>query len=200
VRRYRTVLLASALLALSACSGSRSIVVLLPDTNGTTGQVTVTNAAGSQLLREPLHFTEVVAADTIPRPPEVMAANAFQETFGETLAALPARPLHFILYFKTDTTELTDESRKVLAQVMPAVAERASTDVSIVGHTDRVGDRRYNYQLGLERALLLRTIILSLGINPEHIEATSHGENNPLLPTADAVPEARNRRVEVVVR
>ena len=129
-----------------------------------------------------------------------MDEQKIQQVFGEALQALPAPPIHFILYFKTDTTELTDESRKVLAGILPAIADHNSRDVSIVGHTDRVGTRAYNFKLALERALLVQKILLSLGIDPQFIEVTSHGEDNPLIKTEDEVPEPRNRRVEVVVR
>jgi outer membrane protein OmpA-like peptidoglycan-associated protein len=84
--------------------------------------------------------------------------------------------------------------------VLPAIADHESTDVSVVGHTDRFGTRAYNYQLALERALLVQKMLLALGINPQFIEVTSHGEDNPLIQTADEVREPRNRRVEVVVR
>ncbi len=195
-----TCTICSVLLSLTACSGTRSVVVLLPDAAGKTGQITVTNAAGSQLLQQPFHATEIVSSDQGPKPPKPMDERTVADTFGDALAALPAPPLHFALYFKTDTTELTDESRAQLARILPAIAERTSSDVSIVGHTDRVGDQGYNYRLGLERALLVRKIILSLGVNPDYIETTSHGENNPLVATRDEVPEPCNRRVEVVVR
>lgn len=190
----------SALLLLTACSGPRSVVVLLPDADGKTGQITVANTAGSQLLQKPFHSTEIVSPDLAPKPPQIMDEQSVASTFGETIAALPPPPLHFVLYFKNDTTELTDESRAKLAKILPAITERTSNDVSIVGHTDRVGEQSYNYRLGLERALHLRKIILALGVNPDHIETTSHGENNPLVATRDEVSEPCNRRVEVVVR
>jgi outer membrane protein OmpA-like peptidoglycan-associated protein len=43
-------------------------------------------------------------------------------------------------------------------------------------------------------------VLLQEGIAPALLEVTSHGEANPLVPTADEVPEPRNRRVEVMVR
>jgi outer membrane protein OmpA-like peptidoglycan-associated protein len=129
-----------------------------------------------------------------------MDNKEIQQVFGEALQALPPPPIHFILYFKTDTTELSDASRKLLGEVLPTIVDHESTDVSVVGHTDRVGTREYNYQLALERAVLVQKILLALGIDPKFIEVTSHGEDNPLVPTDDEVPEPRNRRVEVIVR
>jgi outer membrane protein OmpA-like peptidoglycan-associated protein len=188
------------LLCLTACCKDRNLVVLLPEPGGTTGQILVSNQGGSQLLQEPNMATTILSAQSAPKKPEPMGEQEIQETFGEALVALPSPPIHFILYFKTDTTEITNESRKLLAKVLPAIADHESIDVSVVGHTDRFGTRAYNYQLALERALLVQKMLLALGINPQFIEVTSHGEDNPLIQTADEVREPRNRRVEVVVR
>ncbi len=188
------------LLCLGACSRDRCVVVLLPKPDGTTGSLVVSNREGSQLLQKPNLATGIQSSDSAPKAPEHMDNLKIQKIFGDALKGLPPPPIHFILYFKTDTTELTDASRKTLSEILPAIAEHESTDVSVVGHTDRVGTRDYNFHLALKRALLVQKILLSLGINPKYIEVTSHGEDNPLIPTADEVPEPRNRRVEVVVR
>lgn len=187
-------------LCLAACSKDRCVVVLLPKPDGTTGSIVVSNQEGSQLLQKPNLATGIQNSESAPKAPEYMDTQKIQKIFGEALKELPPPPIHFVLYFNTDTTELTDASRKTLSEILPAIAEHESTDVSVVGHTDRVGTRDYNFQLALKRALLVQKILLSLGINPKYIEVTSHGEDNPLIPTADEVPEPRNRRVEVVVR
>ncbi|MRR57648.1 MAG: OmpA family protein [Deltaproteobacteria bacterium] len=188
------------LLCLTACCRNRNLVVLLPEPGGTTSQLLVSNQGGSQLLQEANMATSIQSAQSAPTKPEAIKEQEIQQIFGAALVALPSPPIHFVLYFKTDTTVVTDESRKILAKVLPAIADHESTDVSIVGHTDRVGTRAYNFQLGLKRALLVQKMLLSLGINPQFIEVTSHGEDNPLIQTKDEVREQRNRRVEVVVR
>lgn len=91
-------------------------------------------------------------------------------------------------------------AKALLLKVQPTIQERQSTDISVVGHTDRVGTREYNYKLGLERAHLIRNRLVRLGVREDHIEIDSHGEDNPLVKTADEVRESRNRRVEVIVR
>jgi outer membrane protein OmpA-like peptidoglycan-associated protein len=73
-------------------------------------------------------------------------------------------------------------------------------DISVVGHTDTVGDKRYNYQLSLKRAMTVSALLTAKGVAPSIIDTASHGKDNPLVPTGDQVPEPRNRRVEVTVR
>lgn len=189
-----------AVVFLSSCARNRGMVVLLPDPDGKVGRLVISNQGGTRVLNDANHLVGVADADTAPRLPVPLGAGQMQENFGEALSLFPPPPIHFVLYFKTDTTELTDESRKLLAQVLPTTVERDSTDVSVVGHTDTMGTREYNCSLGMERALLVKKILVSLGIDPAHIEVTSHGEGNPLVRTEDEVPEPHNRRVEVVVR
>jgi outer membrane protein OmpA-like peptidoglycan-associated protein len=52
----------------------------------------------------------------------------------------------------------------------------------------------------LKRARAVASILLGEGVDPSVLDITSHGENNPLVPTGDQVPEPRNRRVEITVR
>ena len=44
------------------------------------------------------------------------------------------------------------------------------------------------------------SILQGKGIDPSVLDITSHGKDNPLVPTGDQVPEPRNRRVEITVR
>jgi outer membrane protein OmpA-like peptidoglycan-associated protein len=191
-----------ALLLLAACgkTGKNMVVVLLPGPDGKTGQIVVSNEGGSRLISEPQHATKVTSSTVSPSEPFVMQEERIKEDFGAALSALPSPPLHFTLYFHTGTTIITEESRQLLARILPELSSRRATEVTVVGHTDRVGTRRMNYQLGLDRAMEIKQLLVSQGIDPHIIEVTSHGEDNPLYKTDDNVPEPRNRRVEVILR
>ena len=71
---------------------------------------------------------------------------------GPALAALPKPPAQFILYFEHDSVDLTTESRALLEKVIGTIRDRAPVDVSVVGHTDTVGTKEYNYSLSMKRA------------------------------------------------
>lgn len=187
------------MLLLVSCA-KKNVFVLLPGPDGKPGKITVSNKSGEQLLTEPKQATAVATAGDSPASPFSMSDEKIQERFGEALTALPLQPVHFVLYFKAGTTELTEESRKLLDEVIAAALSRKSTDVSVVGHTDRMGSREANYRLGLERTGIVSEMLVSHGIDLDYIDVTSHGEDNPLVKTNDDVPESRNRRVEVVVR
>jgi outer membrane protein OmpA-like peptidoglycan-associated protein len=202
-----------ATLLLAACAAPRPLavapppaaepknaVVLLPDADGKVGRLIVANQAGQRTLDQAGTATRILDAGTAPTDPETMSAAEIEATFGAALAAQPAPPLHYILYFDQGSTELTPASRSDFSAVVAAVRESASVDTSVVGHSDTAGDARVNLELSLRRALAVGALLAAEGIDLGTLEITSHGEANPLVPTGDNVSEPRNRRVEVTVR
>jgi outer membrane protein OmpA-like peptidoglycan-associated protein len=185
---------------LISCAPKKNLVVLLPDPDGKVGKIEVSNKGGTQSLTEPRQATEIKTADVSPSSPVSMKQEEVVKIFGDALSAQPDAPLRFLLYFQSGTTELTEESQRQVSEILAAIEVRKSKDVSIVGHTDRVGSTETNYRLGLERAESIKSILLSKGVDPSGIEVTSHGEDNPLVKTEDEVAEPRNRRIEITVR
>lgn len=178
---------------------SRDIIVLLPDDQGKTGAIVVSSAGVERRLDRPGQ-TVTVEAGSPPGLPTVLPAQEARAIAGPALAALPKPPARFILYFEHDSVNLTPESRARLKKVLETIRERAPVDVSVVGHTDTVGEKEYNYALSMKRAKAVASILGANGIDPSVFDITSHGKDNPLVPTGDQVPEPRNRRVEITVR
>ncbi len=175
------------------------LIVLLPDEEGKSGSIVVSGEGGKQTLTKPRQAV-TVAPGSPPGRPFTMDESAVSAAVGSAVRALPVPPLQFILYFELDTTELTKESREKLPEVIRAIRERYPVDASVVGHTDTMGTKDYNHKLSLERAWAVAALLIREGVDPSFLEITSHGEENLLVPTADEVPEPRNRRVEVTVR
>jgi outer membrane protein OmpA-like peptidoglycan-associated protein len=177
-----------------------ALVVLLPDAeSGTTGHAGVSDAAGAADLERARDSTTVKQGQP-PSPVSVMDQQEVERIFGETLAALPPPPIHFMLFYKFDSDELTDESRALVPSVLAAVKDRPLPEVVIIGHTDTIGTAASNVGLGMRRAIAVRTLLLEAGLDAAYVQATSHGEADLLVPTADNVAEPRNRRVEITVR
>jgi outer membrane protein OmpA-like peptidoglycan-associated protein len=207
VIRRSFVLPVAVLLLAAACAtppkplppASRDIIVLLPDDQGKTGAIVVTSAGVERRLDRPGQ-TVTVEAGSPPGLPTVIPGQEVQAIAGPALAALPKPPARFILYFEHDSADLTVESQALLPKVLRTIRARAPVDISVVGHTDTVGEKEYNYALSLKRARAVASILLGQGVDPSTLDITSHGKDNPLIPTGDQVPEPRNRRVEITVR
>jgi len=178
---------------------SGDIIVLLPDDQGKTGAIVVSSGGVERRLDQPGQ-TVTVEAGSPPPLPTVMPGQEVHAIAGPALAALPKPPARFILYFEHDSVDLTPQSQALLKKVLETIRDRAPVDVSVVGHTDTVGKKEYNYALSMKRAKTVASILLGNGIDPSVLDITSHGKDNPLVPTGDQVPEPRNRRVEITVR
>jgi outer membrane protein OmpA-like peptidoglycan-associated protein len=88
----------------------------------------------------------------------------------------------------------------VVTELKAELARRAAPEVTVIGHTDRVGKAEANDALSIKRAQILRTMLIAQGVPSTAIEAAGRGEREPLVPTADEVAEPKNRRVEISVR
>jgi outer membrane protein OmpA-like peptidoglycan-associated protein len=212
-RRTSTALSAAPVVLVAALAGAcapktvktpehrgESLTVLLPDSDTkAVGRASVSNAAGKTDLRAERESTVAVAGQA-PSTAAVLAESEVQRIFGETLAALPPEPTHFMLFYKFNSDELTDESRALVPKILQSVKDRPVPDVLIIGHTDTTGTATSNYTLGLRRATAVRTMLIEAGLNASFVEVTSHGEADLLIQTADSVGEPRNRRVEITVR
>jgi len=183
-----------------APSPAQTLVVLLPDPDtGVTGRAYVSNDAGSTDLNA-ARESATAAQGQRPAPVTTMSEEEVQRVFGDTIAALPPAPVHFTLYFRFESDELTDESRALLPEILQTVKQRAIPEVLVIGHTDTMGTPQANLQLGMTRATAVFRILIQVGFDPATIEVRSHGESDPLVKTPDQTPEARNRRVEISVR
>lgn len=186
------------LFILSGCA--KTTVVLLPDPDGKVGHITVTTDVGATDITKAREATVITGRGSIPSSGKVLSEKAIASTFEPVLSSLPEQPLHFILYFKRESTEMTADSKKTVPKILAAIDQRKSEHISVIGHTDTAGDQQFNLQLSQQRASATGRILINKGITSTHIKTTSHGEENPLIKTADNIHEPRNRRVEVVVR
>jgi len=207
--RARLAALGFVVPALSGCAAApppapppapAMVLVLLPDDAGEVGQVTLSRPGGEVALTRAGEAVRVPARAEEQAAPFAMPSEDVGRVFGTAIAARPAPPARFLLYFEDDSDTLTTESRTRLAEVARSVVDRRAVDVSIIGHTDTVGTRAYNFRLGLRRAQRVQEVVRALPIDPSIVRVDTHGKDAPLVPTGDNVPEPRNRRVEVTVR
>jgi outer membrane protein OmpA-like peptidoglycan-associated protein len=171
--------------------------VLLPEKDGGDTAVVVRQGDEQVLLAGPYDAVNLTTAG--PRAAK-SSAEEVQSLFGPALAAQPARPTRFTLYFVEGTDDFTEESKRVLEGVFSEIAQRPVPDVLVVGHTDSVGGDPVNDALARKRAETVRAGLIRRGIAPENVVAAGRGKRELAVPTADGVAEPRNRRVEILVR
>ena len=192
-------LAASALIVvagLSGCASPKSYVVLLESPDGTTGKVVVKGAKGEQTIDTARHAAPMDGS----QPPAPVDQARFDKDFSAAMAARPALPEHFLLYFESGGTQLTPASTAALDKIIEAAKRRPAADMSIIGHTDTPGKVELNESLAHQRAVAVADLLKQKGLTVHALSVESHGERNLLVQTPDETPEPRNRRVEVSIR
>lgn len=80
--------------------------------------------------------------------------------------------------FDRDSAELDDADKLALVGVVEKlVADNRGTYIQIEGHTDADGSEKYNYDLGLSRAIEVRNYLASLGVPYHRMDVVSMGES-----------------------
>jgi peptidoglycan-associated lipoprotein len=175
----------------------KSYVVLMDNADGTVGQLSVSGTKGDVMLNEARSAVDL--SDGSGKPYGIDEGRINRD-FGEAIAARPPLPVSFMLYYKAGGTVLTAESEALIPEILAAAEKRPAPDVSVIGHTDTVGNSDTNEKLGLQRAQSVAELIRSAGLQVHDLTIASHGKRNLLVATPDNTPEPKNRRVEITIR
>lgn len=196
MKKLMTILIAVLALSLMACA-PKTTIVLTKDDDGYLGKVEVKAASKSQVLSGAQEYTE--ATDTLS-PVKVMDDKTLQANFGAALAAQPEKTASFLIFFKPDSVELTPDSKQQIPGIAETIKKRKNAVISIIGHTDTTGTDALNMALSQSRAEAVAKILVEQGLSRAAMTLQYFGKNDLLVPTADNVPEPRNRRVEIFLR
>lgn len=103
--------------------------------------------------------------------------------------------------FKSGDFHLSDEAKAALDQMVSQVkSQKAAIWVEIEGHTDNVGEAKYNEQLGLARAEAVKRYLYEQHQVPLHkMNAISFGEEKPVQDNKTRANRSQNRRVVIKV-
>jgi peptidoglycan-associated lipoprotein len=104
--------------------------------------------------------------------------------------------------FKFGKTDLPDEAKARIDQVVSQLKGESGKDlyIEVEGHTDNVGGKELNYQLGMERAEAVKKYLYAQHQIPLHkINVISYGEEKPVAPNKTKEGRAQNRRVVIKI-
>lgn len=104
------------------------------------------------------------------------------------------------VHFPFNSTQAQIDQRVV--EYLDKLAKRlGQTDetVTIVGHTDNIGEESANYRLGLQRAQAMRDELVRLGVDPARIRVLSKGETEPIATNDTEQGRRKNRRAEIIL-
>ena len=195
-------LLSAVLLAglLGACATSRDTIVLLPKTDGSDTGALAASRGGTEILLD---------ADYASARPRMLGSklkrgvadrDKLEKRFGAALSAMPPAPKSFVVYFLSGGDDFTEEAKSAITAMMEELKQRPSPEMTVIGHTDKVGNDNDNDTLSLQRAERMKQMLVGMGVPADSINTAGRGSRDPLVDTAEGVDEPQNRRVEVNVR
>jgi len=115
-------------------------------------------------------------------------------------APAPTGQPQYLVFFDFDRAQVTDAARQTLSTIAEELRGGTVGSVNVIGHTDTVGPDAYNDALSRRRAQAVREALVRAGVDPGRIVTAGAGQEQPLVPTADEVREASNRRAEIRFR
>lgn len=178
---------------------TRTSVVLIPDDDSKVGAVSMSTASGTRLLDQAFSYTVVDGERSAPSEARTISRGMVDSVYGELLKSQPPQPRTFMLHFLLDKTVLTDDSRALLPAVYAAARERRPTRITVFGHADASGSQERNLKLSAERAEAVAALLRANDPTLRDIEVQYFGDTRPLAAPGQRVPEAMNRRVEILI-
>lgn len=100
--------------------------------------------------------------------------------------------------FSSGKSTLLPTAQKRLDEVVAALKDDPRP-ITIVGHTDSVGNDEMNEQLSQKRAESVRNYLVAHGIPESKVQAQGMGEAQPIADNKSAEGRANNRRVEIIL-
>lgn len=104
-----------------------------------------------------------------------------------------------VVYFNLDSSKLNSRGKQVIDAVANGVKQLSTYNVKLSGYTDTLASNAYNERLSNRRAATVKSALIARGVDAGAINTEGFGETNNAVPTADNVPEALNRRVEISI-
>ncbi len=123
---------------------------------------------------------------TTPKQPVAPPAPAPQKPEPKS-----GTPMAEILYFKENSTEITDDSRVKLEKINLLLSTNYTLKVRIEGHADRTEKP----ELGLKRAQAIKLWLVDRDIQSSRIQTKGIGADEPVASSDLEADRARNRRV-----
>jgi outer membrane protein OmpA-like peptidoglycan-associated protein len=139
------------------------------------------------------------SAGTIHAPRGLAAIKTMKENCKERLLVSSDT------LFEFDKATLTPYAEEALQLIAPRIGKLGSHPMVIEGHTDAIGDDKYNQALSERRAERVRNWLIEKHVVGGSLSIIGHGEKQPVAPNANKdgsdnpAGRALNRRVEIVI-
>ncbi|HEY0249902.1 MAG TPA: OmpA family protein [Kofleriaceae bacterium] len=132
------------------------------------------------LLASLMALPALASADVAPRGPDFVAVappRGVDRTVAASDGLQPIEPLEIVMFGLNDTS-LDPAAISQLDVLAKWLKKNPEQNLVVEGHTDKLGTRGYNYDLGERRALAVRSHLRSWGISGDRVITATFGEQD----------------------
>ena len=101
------------------------------------------------------------------------------------------------IFFEFDKATLTAASLPQLDALTEILKKYEGANLFLEGHTDNVGEDKYNMDLSQQRMDAVKAFLMSKGVFESRIYANGFGESRPIATNDTDAGRSKNRRVEM---
>jgi outer membrane protein OmpA-like peptidoglycan-associated protein len=101
--------------------------------------------------------------------------------------------------FDTGKADLNPGAARNLDQLVQFLTAHEDRRVEIDGYTDSIGTESFNMDLSQRRADVVKSVLVSRGIDSSRIASRGYGKEFGIASNSDAAGRQLNRRVEIVI-
>ena len=98
--------------------------------------------------------------------------------------------------FEVNKAVLTNDSHRILNEIIAGLKDRPALKVMVEGHTDSTGAHAYNMDLSERRAKAVVDYLVGRGISPARLDSKGYGPDRPIADNGTKAGRAKNRRVQ----
>ena len=100
------------------------------------------------------------------------------------------------IYFNSGSEFEGESNENNIATIARFLKNNQHVKLNVIGHTDNVGNKKFNEELGLKRAIaVINYIVLNYNIDADRFSAETEGEDNPL----STINSVINKEGELVI-
>ena len=160
---------------------------------GMTGGPHPTNETSGPITGTPLGQEQPPIAKPIPDT----TAGGIGQNVRFDPNAMNSNPTFFsanTVYFDLDRATIKPSETSKIEDVAKYLQGNPTHAVQIEGHCDERGTEQYNLSLGERRALSVREVLVTAGVQQDRVFTISYGESRPAQPGHNEAAWSKNRR------
>lgn len=103
------------------------------------------------------------------------------------------------LLFEFDQAEISNKNKIELNTLATQLKNYKLNKLRIIGHTDSIGNPKYNLALSEKRAQSVADVFIENAFSPQNLQVVGRGSSQPINNENNEAGRAENRRVTIII-